>query len=39
MIKAPSTVRPRDSRPQTALALTMHVFEQGPEKIEMHEFM
>ena len=33
------TVRPRDTRPQAALTLTMHVFEYGPKRFEMHEFM
>ena len=32
------TVRPRDTRPQTARTLTMHVFELGPKKFEMHVF-
>ena len=30
------TVRPRDTRPQTARTLTMHVFELGPKKFEIH---
>ena len=33
------TVRPRDTRPQAARTLQMHVFELGPKKIEMNEFM
>ena len=32
------TVRPRDTRPQAARTLTMHVFELGPKKFEMHVF-
>ena len=33
------TVRPRDTLPQAARTLTMHVFENGPKKFEMQEFM
>ena len=33
-----STVRPRDTRPQAARTLTMHIFELGPKKFEMHVF-
>ena len=33
------TVRPRDTRPQAARTLTMHVFELGPKKFEMHKFL
>ena len=33
-----STVRPRDTRPQDAQTLTMHVFEKGPKTFEMHVF-
>ena len=32
------TVRPRDTRPQDARTLTMHVFEQDPKTLEMHVF-
>ena len=34
-----NTVGPRDTRPQDARTLTVHVFELGPYKFEMHEFM
>ena len=34
-----NTVRPQDTRPQAARTLTMHVFEYGPKKFEMHKFM
>ena len=34
-----STVGPRDTRPQAARTLTMHVFELDPKKFEMHEIM
>ena len=34
-----STVRPRDTRPQAARTSQVHVFELGPKKIEMNEFM
>ena len=30
------TVRPRDTRPQAARTLTVHVFELGPKKFEIH---
>ena len=33
------TVRPRDTRPQAAQTLIMQVFEWGPKKFEMHEFI
>ena len=33
-----STVRPRDTRPQAARTLTMHVFELGPKNFEIHVF-
>ena len=33
------TVRPRGARPQTARTSQVHVFELGPKKIEMNEFM
>ena len=32
------TVRPRDTRPQAARTLTMHVFELGPTNFEIHVF-
>ena len=35
----PSTVRPRDTRPQAARTSQVHVFELGPKKFEMNEFM
>ena len=35
----PTTVRPRDTRPQAARTSTMHDFELGPKNFEMHEFM
>ena len=34
-----STVRPRDTRPQGARTLQVHVFELGPKKFELNEFM
>ena len=33
------TVRPRDTRSQAAQTLQVHVFELGPKKFEMNEFM
>ena len=33
------TVRPWDTRPQAARTLQVHVFELGPKKFEMNEFM
>ena len=33
-----NTVRPRDTRPQAARTLTMHVFELGPKFFEIHVF-
>ena len=33
------TVRPRDTRPQAAWTLQVHVFEQGPKIFELNEFM
>ena len=33
------TVRPRDTRPRAARTLQVHVFELGPKKFEMNEFM
>ena len=33
------TVRPRDTRPQAARTLQMHVFELGPKLFELNEFM
>ena len=33
-----ATVRPRDTRLQTTRALTMHAFELGPKKIQVHFF-
>jgi hypothetical protein len=32
------TVGPRDTRPQAARTLTMHVFELGPKNFEKHVF-
>ena len=32
------TVRPRDTRPQAARTLQVHVFELGPKIFEMHVF-
>ena len=34
----PTTVRPRDTRPQAARTSTMHDFELGPKFFEMHVF-
>ena len=33
------TVRPRDTRPRAARTFQVHVFELGPKKFEMNEFM
>ena len=33
------TARPRDTRPQAARTSQVHVFELGPKKFEMNEFM
>ena len=33
------TVRPRDTRPQAAQTSQVNVFELGPKKFEMNEFM
>ena len=33
------TGRSQDTRLQAAQTLTMHVFEQGPKKFKIHEFM
>ena len=33
------TVRPRDTRPQAARTLQVHVFELGPKIFELNEFM
>ena len=33
------TVRPRDTRPRGARTLQVHVFELGPKKFELNEFM
>ena len=33
------TVRPRDTRPRAARTSQVHVFELGPKKLEMNEFM
>ena len=33
------TVRPQDTRPQAARILLVHVFELGPKKFELNEFM
>ena len=32
-------VRPRDTRPQDARTLQVHIFELGPKKFELNEFM
>ena len=37
-LQVENTVRPRDTRPQDARTLTMHVFEKGPKTFEMHVF-
>ena len=37
--KGSPTVRPRDTRPQAARTLQVHVFELGSKKFEMNEFM
>ena len=34
-----TTVRPQDTRPQAARTSQVHVFELGPKKFEMNEFM
>ena len=34
-----SGVGPRDTRPQAARTLQVHVFELGPKKFEMNEFI
>ena len=34
-----NTVRPRDTRPRAARTSQVHVFELGPKKFEMNEFM
>ena len=34
-----ATVRPRDTRPQAARTLQVHVFELGPKIFELNEFM
>ena len=34
-----TTVRPQDTWTKAARTLTVHVFEWGPTKFEMHEFM
>ena len=34
-----TTVRPRDTRPQAARTLQVHVFELGPKIFELNEFM
>ena len=39
MDKNANTVRPRDTRPQAARTLQVHVFELGPKKFELNEFM
>ena len=33
------TVRPRDTRPRATRTSQVHVFELGPKKFEMNEFM
>ena len=38
-VSSANTVRPRDTRPQAARTLTMHVFEHGPKNFEMHKFI
>ena len=39
VLQKQATVRPRDTQPQATRTLTMHAFEEGPKKFEMHEFM
>ena len=34
-----STVRPRDTQPQAARTLQVHVFKKGPKIFEMNKFM
>ena len=34
-----STVSPRDTQPQAARTSQVHVFELGPKKFEINEFM
>ena len=34
-----NTVMPQDARPQAAQTLQVHIFELGPKKFEMNEFM
>ena len=38
-ISIENTVRPRDTRPQAARTLQVHVFELGPKIFELNEFM
>ena len=38
-LKVGYTVRPRDTRPQGARTLQVHVFELGPKKFDMNKFM
>ena len=38
-IKLKSTVRPRDTLPQAARILQVHVFELGPKEFELNKFM
>ena len=38
VLEGNDTVRPRDTRPQAARTLTMHVFELGPKNFEKHVF-
>ena len=39
ILKINNTVRPQDTRPQAARTLQVHVFELGPKKFELNEFM
>ena len=39
VLKNVFTVRPRDTRPQAARTLQVHVFELGPKIFELNEFM
>ena len=34
-----NTVRPRDTQPQAARTLQVHIFKLGPKKFELNEFM
>ena len=37
-VKLGDTVRPRDTRPQAARTLQVHIFELGPKIFDMHDF-